>query len=60
MPLATELLEILRCPKCRGKLEDQLEKEGGGLVCPACQLLYPVVDDVPSFLAEDARPLTRP
>lgn len=54
MPLAPELLEILRCPKCVGVLA---EREGAGLVCENCRLIYPIVDEIPSFLVEEARPL---
>jgi uncharacterized protein YbaR (Trm112 family) len=47
-----ELRAILVCPACRGELEDQ----PAGLRCPSCELLYPVVDDIPQLIAEEARP----
>lgn len=47
-----ELRAILVCPACRGELDDRPE----GLRCPACALLYPVVDDIPQLIAEEARP----
>jgi uncharacterized protein YbaR (Trm112 family) len=52
-----DLAEILRCPKCRGKVVEQKLKQGEGLACEACRLLYPIIDDIPNFLVEDARPL---
>lgn len=53
MALAPELVEILACPKCKGKLEHR-ENE---FVCHNCKLVYAVVDDIPNFLIEEARPL---
>jgi uncharacterized protein len=38
MPLAKELLELLACPACGGVLNEA----GESLICPACQLEYPV------------------
>jgi len=43
--LDKELMEILACPKCKGKVEYNDAKDG--LVCPACKLEYPVRDDIP-------------
>ncbi len=50
--LDAELRGLLVCPACRGELEDR----PAGLGCPACSLLYPVVDDIPQLIAEEARP----
>ena len=52
-----ELLNILACPRCHGALT--LETEGQkdiGLSCPACALLYPIRDDIPIMLVEEAKP----
>ncbi len=57
MPLHPELLEIVRCPKCLGKVSEQKTKAGPGLVCEACRLVYAVVNEIPNFLVEEARPL---
>jgi uncharacterized protein YbaR (Trm112 family) len=57
MALSADLLTILRCPKCRGGLEERNLGNDPGLACAACRLFYPIVDDVPNFLVEDARPL---
>lgn len=50
MAISRDLVEILACPKCKGTLEE----EARGFVCPACRLLFPVEDDIPNFLVEDA------
>ncbi len=56
MEIDAKLLEILACPKCKGDLDLNQEKEG--LVCPACQLLYPVRDGIPVMLIEEAETVT--
>jgi uncharacterized protein len=53
MPLQPDLLEILRCPKCLGRVAEADK----GLTCDKCRLLFPVVDDIPNFLLEEAIPL---
>ena len=57
MPLSADLLAILRCPKCRGEVKERKLGAEAGLACEVCRLLYPIVDDVPNFLVEDARAL---
>lgn len=47
------LLEILVCPVCKGPLEHR--KAAGELVCKACRLAYPVKDDIPVMIEEEAR-----
>ncbi|WP_457677659.1 Trm112 family protein [Thermovibrio sp.] len=47
-----ELLEILACPKCKGALEYR-EKEQK-LICHKCKLAYPIIDDIPVMLIEEA------
>ncbi len=55
MSLPKDLLEILACPKCKGDLE---YKEGEKqLVCRACRLAYPIKNDIPVMLIEEAKPL---
>lgn len=49
------LLEILACPVCKGRLE--YRKESSELVCRVDRLAYPVRDDVPVMLVEEARAL---
>jgi uncharacterized protein YbaR (Trm112 family) len=55
MPLDPKLLEIIACPKCRGRLDSK--RDGSALICPACRLVYPVVDEIPDLIIEDAKPL---
>jgi len=55
MPLPTDLLAILACPKCKGDL--RLTEPGDGLVCPACSVVYAIVEDIPIMLIEEAVPL---
>jgi uncharacterized protein YbaR (Trm112 family) len=55
MTLSKELLEILACPKCKGDIV--LNEQGDGLICNACQLVYPVRDDIPIMLIDEAFPL---
>jgi uncharacterized protein len=55
--LKKELLEILVCPKCRGELEYRTEPES--LLCNDCRLVYPVKDDIPIMLIEEACPLDK-
>jgi uncharacterized protein YbaR (Trm112 family) len=50
--LDKELLEILACPKCKGDLDYILEKNQ--LVCPHCRLIYPVKEDIPVMLIDEA------
>jgi uncharacterized protein YbaR (Trm112 family) len=57
MSIHPDLLEIVRCPKCKGKVTERDTKGGHGLVCESCKLVYSVVDDIPNFLVDEARPL---
>ncbi len=52
MGIDKELLEILACPKCKGDV--QLTSQGDGLVCETCQLKYPIRDDIPVMLVDEA------
>ena len=52
MPVDKELLEILVCPSCRGEIEYRPEPEQ--IVCLKCGLRYPVRDDIPVMLIEEA------
>ena len=55
MSLSPQLLAILVCPRCKGEL-DYREQESI-LVCPACALRFPVRDDIPVMLLDEATPL---
>lgn len=55
MPISKELLDILACPKCKG---DLIYKEAeSALICGKCRLMYPVKDDIPVMLIDEAIPL---
>jgi uncharacterized protein YbaR (Trm112 family) len=54
MAVDQKLLDILVCPKCRGDLE--LTRAQDGLVCAVCDLVYPVRDDIPIMLIDEAVP----
>jgi uncharacterized protein YbaR (Trm112 family) len=50
------LLSILACPKCKGPLDLVARGEAEGLHCPACAVVFPVQDDIPVLLVEEAIP----
>jgi uncharacterized protein YbaR (Trm112 family) len=50
-----KLLEILVCPICKGPLLHR--REARELVCRADRLAFPVRDDIPVMLEEEARKL---
>jgi uncharacterized protein YbaR (Trm112 family) len=56
-----ELMDILVCPLCKGKLELGVEQENekeivsGSLYCPGCNEHYPIVDTIPNLLPPDQR-----
>jgi uncharacterized protein YbaR (Trm112 family) len=56
MALSEELLAIIVCPDCHGDLS-LVETDAGAaeLVCQACGLAYPVRDDIPVLLVDEAR-----
>lgn len=55
MTIAKELLDILACPQCKGPvLYDPAAQE---LACQSCALAYPVRDEIPVMLIDEARPL---
>ena len=56
MPVDKELLDILACPKCKGKLV--LENDQSGLICNACMLKYRIEDEIPVMLIDEAITLT--
>lgn len=51
-----DLLEILVCPRCKGRL--LLTPSGDGLGCARCRVAYPVNDDIPVMIFEEAVPWT--
>lgn len=65
--ISDELLQLLRCPRCKGELTrtdaespgDDDEPAIAAFRCPRCALEFPVEDGIPNFVLEDARPLER-
>lgn len=57
MAVSEELLRILACPKCKGEV--RVTPAGGGLSCGSCRLVYPIRDDIPVMLIDEALPLER-
>ncbi len=55
MALNPDLLAVLACPKCKQPVEPA--PDGAWLVCAACGLRYPVRDDIPIMLIDEASPL---
>jgi tetraacyldisaccharide 4'-kinase len=55
MRMDAKLLDILVCPICKGPLvHRRAEKE---LVCKADRLAFPIRDDIPVMLEDEARKL---
>jgi uncharacterized protein len=52
MAISKDLLAILACPKCKGDVH--LNQDNDGLVCEACRLMYPIKDDIPIMLIDEA------
>jgi uncharacterized protein YbaR (Trm112 family) len=55
MAIKKELLEILRCPKCKGLIHPNQDETG--LICEQCRLMYEVREDIPIMLIEEAKPI---
>ena len=51
----TRLLDILACPVCKGPL--QYKRDSQVLVCRLDRLAYPIREEVPIMLEEEARQL---
>jgi uncharacterized protein len=56
-----DLMSILVCPVCKGKVELKVERENdgeivsGGLYCPRCKVNYPITDTIPNLLPPEKR-----
>lgn len=53
MAISKELLDILVCPLCKATLE--LKADSSGLKCTKCRRVYPIRDDIPVMLIDEAR-----
>jgi hypothetical protein len=47
-----DLLEMLVCPIDKAKVE--LKADGSGLKCVECHRVYPIRDDIPVMLVDEA------
>ena len=52
MAISQDLLEILACPACKSKVE--LKSDGSGLKSQECKRVYPIRDDIPVMLIDEA------
>ena len=52
MAVDPALLEILVCPECKTPV--RVVKDGAGLRCDKCRRVYPVKDDIPVMLVDEA------
>lgn len=57
MAFDVKLLEIIACPVCKGKL--RLDRENNELISTAAKLAYPIRDDIPVLLENEARVLSQ-
>jgi len=55
MSVKKELLEILRCPKCKGPIHPNSDETG--LICEQCRLMYEIREDIPIMLLDEAKPI---
>ncbi|RUO79149.1 Trm112 family protein [Pseudidiomarina taiwanensis] len=59
MSIEPELLAILACPQCKGKLVYLKQAEPAALICRGCQLSFPVENDIPQLILTAATELSR-
>jgi uncharacterized protein YbaR (Trm112 family) len=52
MAISKDLLDILVCPLCKASLE--LKQNQSGLKCVQCKRVYPIRDDIPVMLIDEA------
>ena len=52
MAVSKELLEILVCPLCKTPV--RLTSDSKGLKCSTCRRIYPIKDDIPVMLPDEA------
>lgn len=52
MAVSQELLDILVCPVCKTPV--RLTPDSQGLKCATCRRVYPIKDDIPVMLPDEA------
>lgn len=53
MKIPKYVLDILVCPVCKARVE--LLSDGSGLKCVTCHRIYPIRDEIPVMLPEEAK-----
>ena len=53
MAVSQDLLEILACPACKANVE--VKPDGQALKCVECKRVYPIRDDIPVMLIDEAK-----
>jgi uncharacterized protein len=56
MSISKELIDILACPQCKGEIE--YLPDGSGLLCRSCRLKYPIREEIPVMLIEEAEKIS--
>jgi uncharacterized protein YbaR (Trm112 family) len=57
MSISADLLKILACPKCKGELFHREEKPS--FECNNCLLSFPIRDDIPVLLIDEAESMKK-
>ena len=54
MPITADFIETFRvvCPACKGKVV--LKEDASGIKCTECRRVYPVRNDIPALIVEEA------
>jgi uncharacterized protein YbaR (Trm112 family) len=52
MAVSQDLLEILACPACKADVD--VKPDGQALKCVECKRVYPIRDDIPVMLIDEA------
>ena len=52
MAISQDLLDILVCPLCKAPVH--LKEDQSGLKCEKCHRVYPIKDDIPIMLIDNA------
>jgi len=53
MSLSADFLEIVRCPACKARVA--LKSDNSGLKCESCHRVYPIRDEIPIMLIDEAK-----
>jgi uncharacterized protein YbaR (Trm112 family) len=54
LPITADFIETFRvvCPACKGKVV--LKEDASGIKCTECRRVYPVRNDIPALIVEEA------